>query len=65
MRNLLLIAVLLLPSNFFRAQHSLQANKGHVCFQSILQAGVLLGESESEFEVKTINGIKWKCFEVE
>src|ERR1044072_8005650 len=44
------------------AQHSIQTIKTPVGFQSILQAGLLTGKSTSEFELQSINGIRWKTF---
>lgn len=62
MRNIALTVGVLLACNFLQAQESVQTIKEPVRFQSILQAGLLLGESETEFEVQSINGIKWKTF---
>lgn len=62
MRNILLIAALQLICGYLQAQDAVQKIKEPVHFQSILQTGLLLGESESEFEIQTINGIKWKTF---
>lgn len=42
------------------AQNSTEQPKTPVQFQSILQTGVLSGETESAFVVQTINGIRWK-----
>ena len=62
MRNIVLIVALQLASCYLQAQDAVQTIKEPMRFQSILQAGLLLGESRSEFEIQSINGVKWKTF---
>src|SRR6187401_3151693 len=62
MRIFLLIIILLLTGTLLQAQNSTQKVKEPIHFQSILQTGLLLGESETAFEMQSINGIKWKTF---
>lgn len=62
MKSLRLTVALLLAWSFLQAQDSTQTMKEPIRFQNILQVGLLLGESQSEFEIQSINGIKWKTF---
>lgn len=62
MKSLTLICCLLINGCSVIAQGSIQKIKTPVQFQSILQAGLLTGQSESAYEVQTINGIKHKTF---
>ncbi len=62
MKYILLPVVVFLIVVSSKAQDSIQKIKAPVRFQSLLQAGLLSGGTESAFEVQSINGIQWKTF---
>lgn len=62
MKNIILTCGLLTVMCCVIAQDSTQKIKAFVQFQSIIQAGLLAGNSESAFEVQGINSLKFKTF---
>lgn len=62
MKHIILTLATLFLCCLLKAQPSNQNTKTPVQFQSILQAGLLAGKTESSYTVQSINGIRWKTF---